>query len=61
MKKIIKGEVKLRPAFVDRENKGLSFNAPVYFLLILMEDAYTHAKDSVLPKYFKFSSGSKFP
>lgn len=52
LKRILKGEVKLRPTFINRENEALCFNAPVYFLLILMEDAYTHAKESVLPRNF---------
>lgn len=52
-----KDEVNLRPAFLSRKNKVLCFNVLVCFLLMFMNDAYTSAKESLLPKYFIFSSG----
>ena len=51
----------IKASFCQRENKALYFSALVYFLSIVTEDAYTHAKESVLPKYWKFSFWWKFP
>lgn len=61
VKVTLKGEVKYRTAFVNRENKVLYSSVPVYFPLILIVRCLDIWRAIYVAKIFKFFSQWKFP